>query len=143
MTRMKLTRRQFPFTPRFLPSPLFPDFGDLNATTQQLFEEMFGKNVPAQVEGWAPAVNMAETKDEYTVTAELPGLKPGNVSVDFTDGMLTIRGEKVDEKTEKEDDRTYYFNPPIELPPGTGLTVRGANPNLIVVTSWQWTEEAN
>ena len=109
MTRMKLTRRQSPFTPRFLPSPLFPDFGDLSATTQQLFEEAFGKNFPAQVEGWAPAVNMAETKDEYTVTAELPGLKPENVSVDFTDGMLTIRGEKVDEKTEKEDDRTYYM----------------------------------
>jgi HSP20 family molecular chaperone IbpA len=39
--------------------------------------------------------------------AELPSMKPENVSVDFTDGMLTIRGEKVDEKTEKEDDRTY------------------------------------
>ncbi len=112
MTRMKLTRRQFPFTPRFLPSPLFPsfaDFGDLNATTNQLFDEMFGKNFPVPAEGWSPAVNIAETKDEYTVTAELPGLKPENVSVYFTDGMITIRGEKIDEKTEKEDDRTCYM----------------------------------
>jgi len=61
----------------------FPDFGDLNATTQQLFEEVFGKNFPAQVEGWAPAVNMAETKDEYTVTAELPGLKPETSAATF------------------------------------------------------------
>ena len=30
-------------------------------------------------------------------------------SVDFTDGMLKIRGEKIDEKTEKEDDRTMYM----------------------------------
>jgi HSP20 family molecular chaperone IbpA len=80
---MKLTRRQSAFTPRFLASPLFPDFGDLNATTQQLFEEVFGKNFPAQVEGWAPAVNMAETKDEYTVTAELPGLKPETSAATF------------------------------------------------------------
>jgi len=112
MTRMKLTRRQFPFTPGFIPSPLlarFGDFDDLNATTQQLFEEVFGKEFPVKAQGWAPAVNMAETKDEFTVTAELPGMKPEDVSVDFTDGMLTIRGEKASEKTEKEDDRTYYM----------------------------------
>jgi HSP20 family protein len=112
MTRMKLTRRQFPFTPRFLPSPLlapFGDFDDLDTTTQQLFDEVFGKNFPLKAQGWAPAVNMAETKDGFTVTAELPGMKSEDVSLDFTDGMLTIRGEKVNEKTEKEDDRTYYM----------------------------------
>jgi HSP20 family protein len=114
MPRMKITRRQFPFTPRFLPSqflaPLgdFGDFGDL-ATTQQLFEDVFGKDFAVKGQGWAPAVNVAETKDEFTVSAELPGMKADDVSVDFTDGMLTIRGEKIDEKTEKDDDRTYYM----------------------------------
>jgi len=39
-----------------------------------------------------------------------------------------------------EDDRTYTFDPPLTLSPGTGLSVRGAQPNLIVVTSWQWKE---
>jgi HSP20 family protein len=112
MTRTKLTRRQFPFTLGFLPSPPlapFSDFDNLNATTQHLFDEVFGKEFPFKAQGWAPAVNAAETKDEFTVTAELPGMKPEDVSVDFTDGMLTIRGEKVNEKTEKEDDRTYYM----------------------------------
>ena len=44
MARMKLTRRQFPFTPAFLPSPLlapFGEFDDLNATSQHLFDEVF------------------------------------------------------------------------------------------------------
>ena len=112
MTRTKLTRRQFPFTLGFLPSPPlapFSDFDNLNATTQHLFDEVFGKEFPFKAQGWAPAVNAAETKDEFTVTAELPGMKPEDVSVDFTDGMLTLRGEKVNEKTEKEDDRTYYM----------------------------------
>jgi len=112
MTRMKLTRRPFPLSPRFLPSPFlapFGEFGDLNARTQDLFDEVFGKNFPVDAQNWAPAVNVAESKDEFTVTAELPGMKPEHVSVDFTDGMLTIRGEKLDEKTEKEDDRTYYM----------------------------------
>jgi len=112
MTRMKLTRRQPPFTARFFPSSFlapFGDFGDLNATTQQLFDEVLGKNFPVEAQGYAPAVNVAESKDEFTVTAELPGMKTENVSVDFTDGMLTIRGEKLDEKIEKDDDRTYYM----------------------------------
>ena len=110
MRNVKLTRRT-PFTPRFLPSPFLApfDFDDLNTTTQQLFEDVFGKDFAVKSQGWAPAVNVAETKDEFTVTAELPGMKPENVNVDFTDGMLTIKGEKVDEKTEKEDDRTFYM----------------------------------
>lgn len=112
MARMKLTRRQFPFTPRFLPSQIltpFGEFGDLDTTAQQLFEDVFGKEFPMKAQGWAPAVNVAETKDEFTVTAELPGMKTDDVTVDFTDGMLTIRGEKIEEKTEKEDDRTVYM----------------------------------
>jgi HSP20 family protein len=110
MARTKLERRLSAFTPRFIPSSFiapFGDFDDLNATTQQLFENVFGKEFPA-ARGWNPSVNVAESKDEFLVTAELPGMKSENVSVDFTDGMLTIRGDKVDETTEKEDDRTYY-----------------------------------
>jgi len=112
MTQTKLTRRTFPFTTRFLPSPFFGPLDDaagLNARTQQLFDEVFGKELNPRTRGWAPAVNVAETRDEFTVTAELPGMKLENVSVDFTDGMLTIRGEKVDEHTAKEDDRTIYM----------------------------------
>ena len=70
---------------------------------------MFGKELNARTQGWTPAVNVAETKDEFTVTVELPGMKLENVSVDFTEGMLTIRGEKMDEQTTREDDRTIYM----------------------------------
>jgi HSP20 family protein len=31
------------------------------------------------------------------------------VSIDYTDGMLTIKGEKVEEKTKEEDDRKWYL----------------------------------
>ena len=112
MARMKLTRRQFPFAPRFLPSPFlapFGELGELNETAQQMFDDVFGKDFPMKAQAWAPAVNVAETKDEFAVTAELPGMKTEDVSVDFTDGILTIRGEKIDEKMEKEEDRTYYM----------------------------------
>jgi HSP20 family protein len=112
MAQAKLTRRQAPLAPRFLQSPFFAPFGDLgdfNTRAQRLFDEAFGKELTTALQEWTPAVNVAEGKDEFTVTAELPGMKLENISVDFTDGMLTIRGEKTDERTEKEDDKTYYM----------------------------------
>ena len=110
MARMTLTRR-LPLTTRFFPSPLFTPFAemaDFSDRAQQLFDDAVGKKVAATLQDWTPALNVAEAKDEFTVTAELPGMKPEHVFVDFTDGMLTIRGEKVDERSEKDDDRTYY-----------------------------------
>lgn len=112
MAITKLTRRQSPLAPRFLPSPFFAPFGnlaDFSTRAQQMFDDAFGKDFTTALQEWTPAVNVAESKDEFTVTAELPGMKLENISVDFTDGMLTIRGEKTDERTEKEDDKTYYM----------------------------------
>jgi HSP20 family protein len=43
---------------------------------------------------WAPAVDICERKDAYLVTAELPGVKPGDVEITFEDGLLTIQGER-------------------------------------------------
>jgi HSP20 family protein len=57
---------------------------------------------------WFPAVNVSEADSEFTVTAELPGLTAKDVTVDFCDGTLTIRGEKTEEETKKENDRKYY-----------------------------------
>jgi HSP20 family protein len=64
--------------------------------------------VPSFVQplGWNPAVEIAESADEFTVTAELPGLVAKDVSADFEDGVLTIKGEKSETKTEKE--KKYY-----------------------------------
>jgi HSP20 family protein len=43
---------------------------------------------------WAPAVDISERKDAYLVTAELPGVKAGDVEITFEDGLLTIQGER-------------------------------------------------
>jgi HSP20 family protein len=54
-------------------------------------------------EAWeiAPAVNIAETDKAYEVTVELPGIKEKNVDVSVANGRLTIKGEKREEKEEK------------------------------------------
>jgi HSP20 family protein len=58
--------------------------------------------------GRAPAVDIAEKDKEYEITAELPGLDESNVEVKFADGLLTIKGEKREEKEEKKKD--FYLS---------------------------------
>jgi HSP20 family protein len=54
-----------------------------------------------------PAVDVSETDKAYEITAELPGMDEKNVEVKLANGILTIKGEKQDEKEEKKKD--YYM----------------------------------
>ena len=54
-----------------------------------------------------PAVDVTETEKGYKVVAELPGMDEKNIEVKIASGMLTIKGEKQDEKEEKKKD--YYM----------------------------------
>jgi HSP20 family protein len=58
---------------------------------------------------WAatPAVDVVESEKAYEVTAELPGMDEKNIEVKLSNGNLTIRGEKQEEKEEKKKD--YYL----------------------------------
>jgi HSP20 family protein len=58
--------------------------------------------------GATPVVDIAESADAYTVTAELPGIDTKNVEVTFSEGTLAIKGEKIEEKEEKKKD--YYLS---------------------------------
>lgn len=51
---------------------------------------------------WSPAADISETKDEYLVVAELPGVKHEDVRVSLEQGVLTIEGERKHEKEEKD-----------------------------------------
>ncbi len=52
-----------------------------------------------------PAIDIVEKDKAFEVTAELPGLDAKNIEVQLADGMLTIKGEKQEEKEEKTKDR--------------------------------------
>lgn len=58
--------------------------------------------------GWgaAPATDIVEKDNAYELTVELPGLDEKNIEVKLSDGTLTIKGEKREEKEEKKKD---YF----------------------------------
>ena len=56
----------------------------------------------------APAMDIAETEKAYEITAELPGMSESDVEVVASNGGLTIKGEKREEKEEKKKD--YYLS---------------------------------
>ena len=52
-----------------------------------------------------PAMDIVEKDKAFEVTAELPGLDAKNIGLQLSDGVLTIKGEKQEEKEEKTKDR--------------------------------------
>lgn len=55
---------------------------------------------------WAPPVDITEEKDRILITAELPGFKNDEISIQTENGMLTLSGER---RLEKESgDKAYH-----------------------------------
>jgi len=55
---------------------------------------------------WSPAVDMFEKDDQVVIKAELPGLEKKDISLDLTNGVLTLKGERKHENEVKEEN--YY-----------------------------------
>jgi HSP20 family protein len=60
-----------------------------------------GKGEAMAVSEWSPRVDITEDARELLVKAELPEMKKDDVKVTVEDGMLTIAGERKQEKEEK------------------------------------------
>jgi HSP20 family protein len=83
----------------------FDPFRELEAMSSRL--NRFVGNIalrPEEVESigaWAPAVDVEETEKEYLIKADLPDIKKTDIKVGIEDGVLTIEGERNQEKEEK------------------------------------------
>ena len=55
---------------------------------------------------WIPALDVTETEKEIKVSAEVPGIAREDIAVSLTEGLLTVSGEKKEEKEEKSEGRT-------------------------------------
>jgi HSP20 family protein len=97
------------------PAPRQPDpFAALHREMNRLFED-FWQGFEAGDFGFGrqtawPHVEVAETDNEFRVTAELPGLEQKDVEVLLGDGALTLRGEKkseIDDKNRHFSERRY------------------------------------
>jgi HSP20 family protein len=54
-----------------------------------------------------PAVDVVESEKAYEVAAELPGMDEKNIEIKVVNGILTMKGEKQEQKEEKKKD--YYL----------------------------------
>ena len=71
-----------------------------------------------------PSMDVSETDKEIEITAELPGLEEKDIQLNVADNVLSIRGEKKNEREETKKDyhlleRSYgSFTRAVQLPDG-------------------------
>jgi len=93
---------------------------------ERLFDSFFsGSRTAAVTRPWAPAVDVAETEDAIVLTADLPGLAEDDIAIEVDDGVLTVSGERRDERNEEQSgfrrlERSFgRFSRALRLPRGT------------------------
>ena len=82
---------------------------------ERLFEEFEGFRFPSlfgreffpftrefERVAWVPEIEVRQDKEGFVVRADLPGLKREDVKVELTNSLLTISGERKEEKEEKK-----------------------------------------
>ena len=88
--RNQVDRMFHDFQTGFLQAPFFRPFPDI----ESFWRRDLGFNV-------TPAMDIVEKEGAFEISAELPGLEAKNIDVQLANGMLTIKGEKQEEKEEK------------------------------------------
>ena len=70
------------------------------------FSPLFGRhslrNTGSET-SWAPAANISETDKEYLIRAELPEVKKEDVKITLDNGVITISGERKQQKEHKDE----------------------------------------
>jgi HSP20 family protein len=95
---MQLARKQETWNP-------FREIEELSDRFNRLFGLARSANGGQQaltLSDWSPACDITESKEGYRVVAELPNVKKDDISVSVENGVLAIRGERKEEKEEKD-----------------------------------------
>ncbi len=76
----------------------------------RLMKDFFGTEgdrIGNGAQTWTPALNVQELKNEFVVTAELPGVSEKDIQISITDGVLTVSGEKKEE-VDRTEGKIHY-----------------------------------
>lgn len=83
----------------------FRELEDMSTRLNRLFGQplarRLGEDDGTVFADWAPAIDVQETEKEYLLKADLPEVKRDDVKVDVKDGVLSVEGERKQEKEEK------------------------------------------
>lgn len=93
---MNLIRWQKPV---LTPWPQFGRLSELRDEIDRLFGSPLAEFTPTSnlLSGWTPAFDVYENKDNFTVVAELPGMKKEDIAVPLHHGSLSVSGERKSE----------------------------------------------
>jgi HSP20 family protein len=70
-----------------------------------LFDDFFGARdrfAPERLRRWTPAVDVFDKDDKFVIKAELPGVDKKDISVDVQGDLLTIKGERSEDREVEE-----------------------------------------
>jgi HSP20 family protein len=73
----------------------------------QLLRLLDGETVAGSAD-FAPALDVRETKDAYTVQVDLPGVDKKDIQVKVEEGVLTVAGSRKAEHQEEAQDKTWH-----------------------------------
>jgi HSP20 family protein len=84
---------------RWIPSR---DALGLRREMDRMWEDFFGRS-DRETTGltWTPDVDISETKDEYHVVVEAPGMSKDDIKISLQENVLTIKGEKRQEEVKE------------------------------------------
>jgi len=82
-------------------------FASVDASFNRLLPSLFGQWPRFSFDGstveWRPSADISETDQEYLIRAEVPAVKKEDVKVTVDRGIITIQGERKQEKEEKSE----------------------------------------
>jgi HSP20 family protein len=84
-------------------------FGEMDSLFNRLMPSMLSRwpgrlgTSNGDTVDWSPSANISETEKEYLIRAELPAVRKEDVKVTVDDGMITIEGERKQQKEDKNE----------------------------------------
>ncbi len=91
---------------------VFERFNSLREEMNQLFDPALGSftRSNASFRSWAPALDLYQDRDQFTVLVDLPGMKKEDVDISLQGDSLTISGQRAREEKDNEGLRSERFS---------------------------------
>jgi HSP20 family protein len=81
-------------------------FGDVDTLFNRLMPSTLARAALAgngRKLDWSPSADISETDKEFVIRAELPAVKKEDVQVTYDEGVITIKGERKQQRDEKNE----------------------------------------
>lgn len=88
-------------------NPFFRNTPALMRMMDRFFVEPIYRKSPGEVASFSPSCEFEEEKDRYIARFEIPGIPEDKIKFELSDNVLTVSGEKKEEKREESKTRHY------------------------------------